>query len=123
MSDDNPHDTSLHHLALRAADVEVTVAFYAAVLGLCEVRSERPRAVWLGLAPGSVLMVEARAPAEPAVPGGSRELFAFRVDEARKHAIRALAVEHGCFDGETPYTVYLRDPDGRRVGVSTYPLP
>jgi catechol 2,3-dioxygenase len=112
----------LHHLALRARDVETTVAFYREVLGLAEVQSARPRSVWLGLAGGAVLMVEARNEAEPQVPDGSLELFAFRVDDARKHEIRALAVERGCFDGETGHTVYLRDPDGRRVGVSTHPL-
>ena len=112
----------LHHLALRASDLEKTVAFYAKVLGLSEVRAERPRSVWLGLADGSVVMVEARGPAEPAIPVGSLELVAFRVTEDQKAAIRDAAMSIGCFDGETPHTIYLRDPDGRRVGVSTYPL-
>ncbi len=112
----------LHHLALRAADLAATVAFYKEVLGLAEVRSELPRAVWLGLSAGAVLMVEARGQLEPAIPAGSRELVAFHVSELRKLAIRGLALSRGCFDGETSHTVYLRDPDGRRVGVSTYPL-
>ena len=114
---------AVHHLALRAGTLEVTAAFYKQMLGLPEIRAERPRAVWLGLGSGAVLMVEARASTEPAIAPGSLELFAFRVDEERKRSIRALAQEHGCFDGETAHTVYLRDPDGRRVGVSTYPLP
>jgi catechol-2,3-dioxygenase len=102
--------------------LEKTVAFYAKVLGLAEVRAERPRSVWLGLADGSVVMVEARGPAEPAIPAGSLELVAFRVTEEEKASIRTTALNIGCFDGETPHTIYLRDPDGRRVGVSTYPL-
>ena len=67
-------------------------------------------------------MVEARDEVEPAVAAGSLELFAFRVDDERKSEIRALAMKRGCFDGETAHTVYVRDPDGRRVGVSTHPL-
>jgi catechol 2,3-dioxygenase-like lactoylglutathione lyase family enzyme len=113
----------VHHLALRARDLELTVAFYKDVLGLSEVRAELPRALWLGLGDGAVLMVEARGPAEPPISPGSLELFALRVDEVRKQLIRARALERGCFDGETAHTVYLRDPDGRRVGVSTYPSP
>ena len=45
-----------------------------------------------------------------------------KVDSARD-AIAARARERGCDDGATEHTRYLRDPDGRRVAVSTYPLP
>jgi len=113
---------TLHHAALRARDVEATTAFYARMLDLIEVRAERPRSVWLGLGDGSVLMIERREAGEPAIPAGSLELIAFRVDEASKASIRKRAIEDGSFDGETAHTVYLRDPDGRRVGVSTFPL-
>ena len=112
----------IHHVALRARDLEATVAFYVTLLGFAEVRAERPRSVWLGLADGGVLMVEARTASEPPVPTGSLDLLAFRVSAERRRAIGALARERGCFDGETPHTVYLRDPDGRRVGVSHHPL-
>ena len=112
----------IHHLALRAQDVEVTTAFYVELLGLEEVRAERPRAVWLGLADGGVLMVEAQGGKEPRVPAGSMDLFAFRVTDAERRSIREAARLRGCLDGETAHTVYLRDPDGRRVGVSTHPL-
>jgi catechol 2,3-dioxygenase-like lactoylglutathione lyase family enzyme len=112
----------MHHVALRATDVESTVTFYKSMLGLAEVRSARPRSVWLGLADDAVLMIEARATGEPAIPAGSLELISFRVTEVRKAEIRDAARARGCFDGETPHTVYLRDPDGRRIGVSTHPL-
>jgi hypothetical protein len=67
-------------------------------------------------------MVEAREAEEPPVPAGSLDLFALRVTDERKAAIREMARSRSCFDGETAHTVYLRDPDGRRVGVSTYPF-
>lgn len=110
----------VHHLALRTADVERLAAFYVDVLGLEPVRMEPPRAVWLALAGGAVLMIEARGPGEPGVPAGSLELFAFRVSPERKLEVRAIARARACYDGETEFTVYLRDPDGRRLGVSTY---
>jgi catechol 2,3-dioxygenase-like lactoylglutathione lyase family enzyme len=112
----------IHHVALRARDVEATASFYRAVLGLAEVRAGSPESVWLGLADDAVLMVEALSPGEPTIPDGSMELLAFRVGEEEKRAVRDTARARGCFDGETEHTVYLRDPDGRRIGVSTHPL-
>ncbi len=111
----------LHHLALRTQDVERLARFYVDVLGLEEVRDARPRAVWLGLE-DAVLMIERGEPGEPPPPSGSRELVAFAVDAAAKDAVRERVGARGCDDGETEHTVYFRDPDGRRVGVSTYPL-
>ena len=112
----------IHHIALRARDLDETIAFYTGVLWLREVHAARPRSVWLALADGSVVMVEARSADEPAIPAGSLELVAFRVSAERKAEIRSVALSRACFDGETEHTVYLRDPDGRRLGVSTYPL-
>ena len=112
----------VHHLAIRTQDVDATAAFYKEVLGLVELRSERPGSVWLALAGNAVLMVERRLAGEPSIPAGSMELVAFRVTDAGKTEIRDAARARGCFDGETAHTVYFRDPDGRRVGVSTHPL-
>lgn len=112
----------MHHLALRTADVDRTARFYRSVFGLEPVRDERPRALWLALGDGSVLMIERKAPGEPGLPQGSFELFALAVSPERKEAIRELALASGFFDGETEHTVYLRDPDGRRTAASTFPL-
>lgn len=112
----------LHHIAIRAMDVEKSLEFYTSVLGFGIVRDQRPRSVWLGLCDGSVVMIEARGAGEPTVPAGSLELMAFRVSPAEKTLVRERAIKAGCFDGETEHTVYLRDPEGRRLGVSTFPL-
>ena len=112
----------LHHLAFRAGDLESSLAFYREVFGLEIVRDTRPRSVWLGLSDGAVLMIEARAEGEPLPAAGALDLVAFCAGEEEKRRVRAVALVRGCFDGETDHTVYLRDPDGRRVGVSTYPL-
>ena len=113
---------SLHHLALRTSDVSTLAAFYTQMLGLEVVRESSPRSVWLGLGEGAVLMIEARDAGEVPAATGSMELVAFRVDDDAKAAVRRRAAERGCADGETEFTVYFRDPDGRRVGVSTYDL-
>jgi len=114
--------SGIHHVALRTPDVDVLVSFYVDVFGLAVVRDSRPRSVWLTMGEDAVLMIEQRRPGEPAVAARSMEMFAFAVTSERKARIRADAVQRGCLDGETGHTVYLRDPDGRRVGASTYPL-
>lgn len=111
---------SLHHLALRTRDVAGLAEFYSHLLGLDVVRESLPRSTWLGLGDDAVLMIEAREDGEPAPSPGTMELFALRVDAGERAAVRQRAIEAGCFDGETAFTVYLRDPEGRRVAVSTY---
>jgi len=112
----------VHHVAFRTADVPALAAFYRELLGLPLVRDLSPRSLWLGLGGDAVLMIEGREAKEPPVPTGTMDLVAFRVDPQRKAAIRTEAVARGCFDGETDHTVYLRDPDNRRIGVSTFPF-
>jgi catechol 2,3-dioxygenase-like lactoylglutathione lyase family enzyme len=109
----------VHHLALRAPDPGVTAAFYQAVMGLRVLqRNEERGSVWLD-ASGTVLMIERAEPGEPGVPEHGKELLAFAVDDQAAWRLRlqgaGVAVE-----AETPHTLYFRDPDGRRVAVSTY---
>jgi catechol 2,3-dioxygenase-like lactoylglutathione lyase family enzyme len=112
---------SLHHLALRTADVDRLEQFYAGVLGLSVVRRDAARgSVWLRVG-SSVLMLERAAPGEPPVATGTRELVAFSIDdrEAWRARLARAAVD---VEAETDHTLYFRDPDGRRLAVSTYPL-
>ena len=112
----------LHHLAMRTSDLAALAAFYRDMLGLEIVRDASPHSLWLGLGGDAVLMIESRADGEAGVPPGSMELVALRVSVDEKDAVARRARERGCFDGETSFTVYLRDLDGRRIGVSTYDL-
>ncbi len=112
----------IHHIAFRVADLQVSTDFYRDILAFPVRREDRPRSVWLEIDDESVLMLETRTDGESSVPEGSMELVAFRVDRATKERIRDLCCRLGCFDGETEHTIYLRDPDGRRIGISTYPL-
>src|SRR6266849_11038239 len=111
---------AVHHLALRTADVSALADFYRHMFEFEVVRDERPRTLWLALGTGAVLMIEARTSGETACAPGSLDLIAFRVDGASGAAVAARARALGCYDGETSFTVYLRDPDGRRIGASSY---
>jgi catechol 2,3-dioxygenase-like lactoylglutathione lyase family enzyme len=105
----------IHHVALRTRDLPRLERFYRDVLGFRVMRRDDARgSVWLD-ADGAVLMLERAGPGEPAVPAGTLELLAFAVDDKEPWRAR-VAVE-----AETAHTLYFRDPDGRRLGVSTYP--
>jgi glyoxylase I family protein len=104
----------IHHAALRTTDLPRLERFYRDVLGFAVVRRDDARgSVWLE-AGGAVLMLEGADPGEPPIPRGSMELLAFAVDD--KEAWRAR-VE---VEAETADTLYFRDPDGRRLAVSSY---
>ena len=117
MPDSSP---CLHHLALRTPDVAGLARFYQEWLG-CSLREARSAdSIWLRLAGGGVLMIERRTAGEPEVPPGSLDLLAFAVTDAERAAMRQRLTAAGRLEGETAHTLYFRDPDGRRVGVSSY---
>ena len=107
---------------MRTQDLERLERFYVAVLGFGVVRRDSSRgSVWLD-AGGAVLMLERAEEGEPAVDPTSKELVAFAIDT--KFAWQARLATAGVpIEGETAYTLYFRDPDGRRIGVSAYRLP
>jgi catechol 2,3-dioxygenase-like lactoylglutathione lyase family enzyme len=106
----------IHHVALRTHDLPRLERFYAGVLGLSVMRRDDARgSVWLE-ADGAILMLERAEDGEPSIPEHSRELIAFAVDD--KEPWRAKVT----VEAETPHTLYFRDPDGRRVAVSSYPM-
>lgn len=116
----------LHHLALFAADVDGLAGFYRDLLGLAEshraVDERGLRAVWLDLG-GAILMVE-RAP-DGAAPGG-RGLgvdglyFAIPAGEGAAWSAR-LEAAGAPVERRTTATLYARDPEGNRFGVSCWP--
>ncbi|MCK6547707.1 VOC family protein [Myxococcota bacterium] len=134
----------IHHLALKTSDVERLAAFYTGVLGLTELRrftnDRGVRSIWLALGT-SILMIE-RSDAACAGTSGplsdgtgdpkarfihdppGLHLAALSMAPADRAAWRArfegagLGIVH-----ETAYTLYVLDPDGNRVGLSSYPEP
>jgi glyoxylase I family protein len=115
----------IHHIAMRTQDLERLEAFYAGVLGLGVQARQGPRAVWLD-ADGTILMLERAEAEEPLVAeeamGRSMELVAFAIEPTERAAlVERLARATVLVEAETDYTVYVRDPDGRRIGLSHYP--
>lgn len=111
----------IHHLALRVADCERAARFYSRLLGLPERRrllaGATLRAVWLD-AGDAVLMLE-RALRGSGADEGSGHLLAFAVDDLAEWE-RRLGAEGVAIDDRTAHTLYVRDPDGHRVGLSAY---
>lgn len=117
----------LHHIALGTSRVEVLAEFYEHGIGLerLKVHYEKDgheiRSIWLRSA-SVVLMVERTdsspaLPASPLIPGWSTLVFGGDFDASYKERIRSLG---GRDDGQTDYTLYFRDPDGNRFGLSHY---
>lgn len=113
----------VHHVALRVADCEKAAAFYSGLLGLPERRRLEgeggPRAIWLQ-AGGALLMLE-RALRGAGAQEGSGHLLAFAVEDIEEWEgrLRAAGIR---IEDRTAHTLYVRDPDGHRVGLSSYPL-
>lgn len=111
----------IHHVALRTAALERLEAFYCGVLGLRVVR-RAPGRVWLDAA-GALVMLEQKEQGEPGIPVNCKEFLAFAIAPseraARRAALEAAAIP---VEAETEFTLYFRDPDGRRVGLSHYVL-
>lgn len=121
----------LHHVALQVRALGPMVAFYKEVLGL-SVLAEHPgadgrlRSVWMGL-PGAFLALETvtsalppPAPFRNQAPGWF--LVALRIRPADRARVRAeLEQAHVPVEHETPWTLYVRDPEGNRVALSHHP--
>lgn len=113
---------SLHHIALRTRDLRAAEAFWTTLFALRAARRDGERAVWLDL-DGAALMLERADEDEPLPPSGGMDFFALRVDAAGREGFRARCASLGVpIEHETACTTYVRDPEGRRVGVSTYDL-
>jgi glyoxylase I family protein len=124
----------LHHLAIQVRDLARVEAFYRDVLGLAVVRrwpaadGRGERSVWVDAGDGSFLALEVvggdAAPAADEGPRAGLFLVALKIDAAgrddweRRLAAAGVAITH-----KTAYTLYVRDPEGNRVGLSHYPHP
>ena len=120
-----------HHLAVQVHDVEAVASFYREVLGLPEMARHRRddgslRSIWLS-APGGGFLALEHTPARPAPEPWKREtpgplLIAFRIDRAQREGIlRELAEKGVPVVHQSRWTVYLRDPEGNRIGLSHHP--
>ena len=114
----------LHHIAIRTGRVAALATFYARVFRLEELRrnvdAEGLYSVWLRFG-DAILMIERGAGGPPGDDAGLH-LLAFAIDKTEREAWRRHLEREGVLVvGETPYTLYVRDPDGNRIGLSSWP--
>jgi catechol 2,3-dioxygenase-like lactoylglutathione lyase family enzyme len=127
-----------HHLAIQVRDLPLVERFYTQTLGLTVLRrwpatdgASVDRSVWLERTDGSgeFLALE-RAPAgEPTAaedparatrPG--LHLIALVIERSARDAWeRRLADAGVAVEARTAFTLYVRDPEGNRVGLSHWP--
>ena len=124
---------ALHHVAIPCADLPACERFYREVLGLevarrwpLEPGSEVDRSVWLATGQDAFLALE-RAEA-PARPGPWRDgqpglhLLALRIGAGQRAAWEARLAAAGVpVVHRTRWTLYVRDPEGNRIGLSHHP--
>ena len=112
----------IHHVAIRVADPVASLAFYAGVLGLPEVRRFHEagaiRSIWVR-AGDAVLMLEREIKGGgPAT--GSGHVLVLQVDDLEDWVGRLALAGHAPI-ARTEQTAYFADPDGHRVGLSVFP--
>jgi catechol 2,3-dioxygenase-like lactoylglutathione lyase family enzyme len=126
-----------HHLAIQVRALAAVEPFYRDVLGLRVLRrwpardgGPGERSVWLDTGDGSFLALEVVVGAEPTAAEESAQraarpglhLVALRIERAaREEWERRLAAAGVPVEARTAFTLYVRDPEGNRVGLSHWP--
>ena len=130
----------IHHLAIQCQDLTGMVRFYEHVLRLPVVRrwpidEQRGqqaglRAVWLGVGTGVIALervaasAQAHVPAEWQTPEPGLHLLALQIFPWTRQLWREhLALYEIEILYESDWTLYLRDPEGNRIGLSHFPDP
>ena len=124
----------LHHLAIRVRDLAAAERFYGGLLGLAVVKrwpaasGPGERSLWVDSGDGAFLALEITGATHADVGADADadglHLAALRIDVAdraawkERFAAAGVAVYH-----ETRFTIYVRDPEGNRIGLSHYPVP
>jgi catechol 2,3-dioxygenase-like lactoylglutathione lyase family enzyme len=104
--------------------------FYRDVLGLPEVarhahEAGRLRSIWIGIGDGFLAIEQAPQESDGKLAAGERpgyHLLALRIaPEERRGFEEALARRGVPLERESRWTLYVRDPEGNRVGLSHHP--
>lgn len=120
----------INHVAIKALDIRLTAQFYTDVLGLTEthrnVDDRGLRSIWLRCGTVVLMIERSAAPAQRSTgfdhdPPGLH-LLALAIEPSSRVAWVAKIEAMGYpIVLETEYTVYVQDPEGNRIGLSTWP--
>ena len=124
--------TAVHHVAIKVRDLARAERFFVNILGLAVLRRwpapDRlaERSLWLDLGAGAFLALEKSSseggPLDADRPG--LHLLALRIERAERQAwIDRLANAGVPLYDQTAFTIYCRDPEGNRIGLSHWPDP
>jgi glyoxylase I family protein len=120
----------IHHVAVKVADLSRAEAFYGGVLGLPVLRrwpladGGGERSLWLDLGAGAFLALERadRIESEKSEDAPGLHLIAFHIacGERETWIAKLAQAGHPVYQ-QTDYTIYVRDPEGNRIGLSHWP--
>lgn len=121
---------ALHHLAVVVRDLARAERFWIDVVGLPVLRrwddaQGRPRSTWVALEGDSFLAIELAGSDSPMREDGAPgwHCVALRIGEHERETWRARLIAAGHpIERESPYTLYVRDPDRNLVGFSHFPV-
>jgi catechol 2,3-dioxygenase-like lactoylglutathione lyase family enzyme len=124
-----------HHLAIQVRDLALCERFYRDILGLAVLRrwpardgQSGERSVWLDTGDGSFLALEVVSAGPTAAEDDARttrpglHLVALRIERAARAEWERRLIAAGVpVEARTAFTLYVRDPEGNRVGLSHWP--
>ena len=124
--------TAVHHIAIKVRDLARAEHFFVQTLGLAVLRrwpapdGSGERSLWLDLGAGVFLALE-RSPNQRkplAMDDPGLHLLALRIERAERQAwIDRLNKAGVPVYDQTAFTIYCKDPEGNRIGLSHWPDP
>lgn len=123
---------AINHIALQVSNLERISEFYKEILGFSELtrhfRSDQSlRSIWLswgerGEASPFLALEQHEGDFSQKTKDEGFSFVAFHIPPSERDAWRTHFQSKGItLEHETRWTMYLRDPEGNRVGVSHYP--